>query len=66
MRDYPIVTYMLVVQEDRPLSNQIANDLQITHQSPQAIWLRNAEVVKVLNHYSITEEALEALVDATK
>ena len=53
--------YLVVVQEQRGLSDEIAQQFQIQHESPQAIVIVDGEVQEVLNHSAITKEAIEAL-----
>lgn len=46
----------------RPISNLMANELDLIHQSPQAILLKNGEVKYHASHDSIDfEDALKAL-----
>ncbi len=51
--------YMVVVQDQRPLSQAIASTLNVNHESPQLIFLRNGEAKKVLNHHEITMAAVQ-------
>jgi len=53
------LVYLLVVQEQRPLSQEIAQQLQIKHESPQALFLRNGEVTAVFNHGQIRADNLK-------
>jgi bacillithiol system protein YtxJ len=48
--------YMVDVIADRALSNMIADRFDVTHESPQAILLRNGEAVIVKSHSSIRPE----------
>ncbi|MBX5436184.1 MAG: bacillithiol system redox-active protein YtxJ [Alicyclobacillaceae bacterium] len=50
--------YVVKVIESRPVSNQIAQDLGVVHQSPQAIVIRDAKVVWHASHRQITRDAL--------
>lgn len=50
--------YYLVVQEDRPLSNHIAEASHIKHESPQAILFKNGDVVWHASHWKITYDSL--------
>jgi|SRR5699024_5737343 len=60
-----IAAYYVKVRETRPVSNQIAEDLGIQHQSPQAFVVKNKEAVWNASHNKITEESLtEALQNA--
>lgn len=51
---------LVVVQYNRDVSNAIEEQTGVRHQSPQALILRNGEVVYSASHYSITPEALAA------
>lgn len=51
--DHPAV-YLIVVQKERPLSNQVAETLGVRHESPQLLILREGKVKSVLNHHEIT------------
>ena len=42
----------------RPVSNQIATDLGVPHQSPQVIVIKNGEVVHNSSHFSIDPLAI--------
>ena len=58
--DYPI--YGLVVQYVKELSNGIATTLEVEHETPQAILVKDGKAVKVLSHEAITSVAMfEAL-----
>lgn len=52
--------YMVVVQNERALSNQIAEALKIRHESPQFLVLKGGQAKAVLNHHSITKTAIQA------
>lgn len=53
------IQYGLVkVIEMRPISNQIAEDLDLKHESPQCIYMKNGEVVWSATHWNVTEQAL--------
>jgi bacillithiol system protein YtxJ len=55
---------MVLVIENRALSNAIAEQFGITHESPQVIVVRNAEPVWHASHWTITTDSLsEALKD---
>lgn len=49
---------LVTVQYNRDVSNAIEEQTGVRHQSPQALILRNGEVVYSASHYSITPEAL--------
>ncbi|MBA4601475.1 bacillithiol system redox-active protein YtxJ [Thermoactinomyces mirandus] len=54
---------VVLVVEDRPVSNAIAERFGIRHASPQVILLKNGEVCWHTSHYNIRSEAL---LDAVK
>jgi bacillithiol system protein YtxJ len=53
---------LVVVQRARDVSNEIAARTGIRHESPQAIVLRNGEVVWTASHFDITSDAVEKAV----
>ncbi|KIA83516.1 general stress protein [Kaistella solincola] len=46
--------YFLDLIKYRPISNKIADDLDVTHQSPQIIVLENGKAVKNASHSNIS------------
>ncbi len=54
--DYPI--YGLVVQYVKDVSNEIAEMLDVQHETPQTILVKNGEAVAVLSHDAITSDAM--------
>lgn len=54
--DLPI--YKLVVQESREVSDDIANTLNIRHETPQAILLDGGDPVFTTSHFDVTAETL--------
>ncbi len=46
--------YLVVVQDQRPLSNEIASKMNVKHESPQLLVLKDGEVKSILNHQDIT------------
>ena len=53
-------TVYLVVQEDRELSNYIAEKYHVKHQSPQVIIFKNGNVAWHESHWRITQDSLTA------
>lgn len=53
-----IHTYYLVVQEERLLSNYIAEKFHIKHESPQAILFKNGKVAWHESHWNVTFDSL--------
>lgn len=51
--------YVVVVQNDRAISNLIAEKLGIRHASPQAFVLRNGVPVYHATHYGIDPNAID-------
>lgn len=47
---------MIKVIESRPVSNQVANDLNVKHQSPQVLLLSNRKAVWQASHQSVTKD----------
>jgi bacillithiol system protein YtxJ len=53
-----ISAYYLTVQDARPVSNHVAEEYHIKHESPQAILFSNKDVVWHASHWKITEDSL--------
>jgi|SRR5690625_722269 len=53
-----IAAYFVKVRETRPVSNQIADDLGIQHQSPQIFLVKNKEAVWNTSHNKITVDSI--------
>ena len=51
--------YVVDVIQNRSLSKQIAEDLGVKHESPQAILMRSGEVIAHVSHRQITVQLLE-------
>lgn len=61
--DTDLPVYLVKVIENRPISLEIADDLHVQHQSPQAILVMHRQAKWNQSHYDITEETLAASVD---
>jgi len=46
--------YMLIVQDSRELSEAIAEDIGLQHESPQMILIKEGQVLYSASHYDIT------------
>lgn len=56
--------YVLVkVIESRPVSNRIAEDTGVKHESPQIIWIKNKEKQWAASHWSVTKAHIKAVLD---
>jgi bacillithiol system protein YtxJ len=53
--------YFLTVQDARPLSDFIAEQFHIKHESPQAILFHNSDVNWHASHWKITNSALKSV-----
>ena len=54
------VTYVLVkVIESRPVSNQIATDVEVKHESPQAIIIHHKQALWNASHWKITTKSIK-------
>jgi bacillithiol system protein YtxJ len=62
MQDVSVPVSLVVVQEARELSREIANRTGIRHESPQVIVLRNGKAVWSASHWEITANSVEAAV----
>ncbi|SDM40961.1 bacillithiol system protein YtxJ [Psychrobacillus sp. OK028] len=55
----PLARYLVKVIQHRPVSNEIASDLGIQHESPQAFVIANGKAVWNASHWKITKKELE-------
>jgi len=61
--DHPdIPVYVIDVVAQRPLSREVADRLNIRHESPQAIVIQNARAVWNTSHFDITVDSLATAV----
>jgi bacillithiol system protein YtxJ len=60
----PVSYGFLVVQTAREVSNNIASRFQVEHESPQAILLRDNQVVWHCSHRRITQDSLQTAIAA--
>jgi bacillithiol system protein YtxJ len=51
---------LVLVQDDRHISNEIAKRTGIRHESPQAIVIKDGEVVYHASHFDITTDDIHA------
>lgn len=51
---------LLIIQESRPLSTQIAEETGVTHQSPQLILMQGGKALYNASHQAIAAEAIAA------
>ena len=51
--------YLVVVQQQRPVSNELARKLGVVHESPQLLFIRDGAARKVLTHSEIRHRAIE-------
>ena len=51
---------LILVQDDRHISNELAARTGIRHESPQAIVLKDGEVVYHASHFDITADDIHA------
>jgi bacillithiol system protein YtxJ len=54
--------YVVNVVQDRALSRQLADDLGVRHESPQAILMQAGKATKHASHHQITAKLLKAWV----
>lgn len=58
------IEYTLVkVRESRPVSNKIEADLNVKHESPQIIYIKNKARYWSATHWAITIEHMTAVID---
>lgn len=55
------ITYKVVVQESRDVSDAIAEDLGITHETPQIIILQKGKVIYEAHHEEIEASTVQSV-----
>jgi len=55
--------YLVKVIESRPVSNQIAEDLNVKHASPQIIYVKDKQPYWNTSHWSVTAKHMTAVLD---
>ena len=58
-RLFSVPVHVVVVQTHRDISDQIATHTNVTHESPQAIIIKNKEVIYSASHGSIDPEIMK-------
>ena len=58
----PLFTQVMVI-ENRDLSNEIESRLEVRHESPQLLLLRDGKVTWHISHFSITEERMKSALE---
>ncbi|MCA9837046.1 MAG: bacillithiol system redox-active protein YtxJ [Trueperaceae bacterium] len=53
--------YMVIVQQAREISNELAQNLAVKHETPQLILLKEARAQGVISHGNIKLEAFDTL-----
>lgn len=54
---------MVKVRESRPVSNKIEVDLDVKHESPQIIYIKNKQMYWSATHWSVTKAHMKAVID---
>ena len=54
---------MVKVRESRPVSNEIEADLDVKHESPQVIYIKNKQKYWTATHWSVTKAHMNAVID---
>ncbi|WP_035101451.1 bacillithiol system redox-active protein YtxJ [Aneurinibacillus terranovensis] len=50
---------MIIVQNARPVSNEVAERFGVKHESPQVLYVKNGTVAWHASHWNITEKNLK-------
>ncbi len=59
LKDNDASAAIVLVIEDRPVSNQIAEEFGIKHESPQLFLLEDGQVKWHTSHWKITQESIK-------
>lgn len=58
---WPLPLYWVNVIEQRPISNWLAEQFGVEHESPQLLAVKNGKVSGVLNHRAIVQKSFPTL-----
>jgi bacillithiol system protein YtxJ len=58
LREQPVPAAVILVREDRPVSNAVEERYRIKHESPQIFLLEDGDVKWHTSHWKITKEAI--------
>ncbi|MFY0542678.1 bacillithiol system redox-active protein YtxJ [Brevibacillus sp. H7] len=58
LREQEMPAAVILVREDRPVSNEVADRFQIKHESPQIFLLEDGAVKWHTSHWKITKDAI--------
>ena len=53
-----VEAYLVVVQPQQPVSNELAEKLGVKHETPQVLLVKDGKAVKVWNHWSIRKKEI--------
>lgn len=60
----PNIDYTMVkVRETRPVSNKIEADLEVKHESPQIIYIKDKQKYWSATHWSVTKAYMKAVIE---
>ncbi|MEJ8543975.1 bacillithiol system redox-active protein YtxJ [Brevibacillus borstelensis] len=63
LREQDVPSAVILVREDRPVSNAVAERFAITHESPQIFLLEDGQVKWHTSHWKITKAAIAEAVN---
>ena len=66
MKDSEFDFYLVIVQEQRDVSNEIESKLDVVHESPQLLFVENGTALFVFNHGAINIENIKEALASRK
>lgn len=64
LKETDIPAAIILVREDRPVSNEVADRYEIKHESPQIFLIEDNQVKWHTSHWKITKQAISEAVQA--
>ena len=58
---YPV--YILAVQEQQEVSEELAEKLKVKHETPQIIFIKDGRAIDTLSHRDVTAENIEEMIE---
>ncbi len=64
LKNHEVPAAVILVREDRPVSNEVAERYEIKHESPQVFLLEDGQVKWHTSHWKITQQSIEEALKA--
>ena|SRR3989344_2777916 len=63
LKNVSIPSYLLKVIENRNISNLVSSNFNVTHQSPQVLWIKNGVCIENASHTDISANWIKRCIE---